>query len=263
MQEAKQDSVCISLIQRELAVLKQKVTKVCNINSLLLKQREKAMKATKEAPNREAFRIALSLPTTRSLLTILWALTGEPDSIRALDDNNPLLCEQIVGLIQDTMTQLLHLPHPLSSEELSALESVWGIVGNLCSIPRGAHALLAADALFIQCNTLLELAPRLSLPSSSYDILLWALANFASLPQGRERLLQLQAWRPLYTLLLRPFIARQLPLSVECLSSILSIFLALTRIDFDHTSNTSLIPSYEHFSKALLDLQTLVYSAIS
>ncbi len=77
-----------------------------------------------------------------------WALTGEPDSIRALDDNNPLLCEQIVGLIQyfpfrcftcrDTMTQLLHLPHPLSSEELSALESVWGIVGNLCSIPRGA-----------------------------------------------------------------------------------------------------------------------------
>ena len=66
---------------------------------------------------------------------------------------------------------------------------------------------------------------------------------------------------------------RQLPLSVECLSSILSIctplllssyaVLALTRIDFDHTSNTSLIPSYEHFSKALLDLQTLVYSAIS
>lgn len=36
------------------------------------------------------------------------------------------------------MTQLLYLPHPLSSEELSALESVWGIVGNLCSIPRGA-----------------------------------------------------------------------------------------------------------------------------
>lgn len=75
MQEAKQDSVCISLIQRELAVLKQKVTKVCNINSLLLKQREKAMKATKEAPNREAFRIALSLPTTRSLLTILYCIS--------------------------------------------------------------------------------------------------------------------------------------------------------------------------------------------
>lgn len=75
MQEAKQDSVCISLIQRELAVLKQKVTKVCNINSLLLKQRKKAMKATKEAPNREAFRIALSLPTTRSLLTILYCIS--------------------------------------------------------------------------------------------------------------------------------------------------------------------------------------------
>lgn len=74
MQEAKQDSVCISLIQRELAVLKQKVTKVGNINSLLLKQREKAMRATKEAPNREAFRIALSLPTTRSLLTILYGV---------------------------------------------------------------------------------------------------------------------------------------------------------------------------------------------
>lgn len=88
MQEAKQDSVCISLIQRELAVLKQKVTKVCNINSLLLKQREKAMKATKEAPNREAFRIA-PLPSNNAVSThhsvlhfycmsCRWALTGEP-----------------------------------------------------------------------------------------------------------------------------------------------------------------------------------------
>lgn len=77
-----------------------------------------------------------------------WALTGEPDSIRALDDNNPLLCDQIVGLIQYSLrflliqrevnNQFLHRPHPLSSEELSALESAWGIVGNLCSITRGA-----------------------------------------------------------------------------------------------------------------------------
>ena len=72
MQEAKQESVCISLIQRELAVLKQKVTKVCNVNSILLNQRGKSMKEQKGPPNREEFRITLSLPTARSLLTILY-----------------------------------------------------------------------------------------------------------------------------------------------------------------------------------------------
>lgn len=73
MQESKQDNVCISLIQRELAVLKQKVTKISSINTLLLKQREKSMRKLRDAQNRETIQVSLSLPTLQSILTILYS----------------------------------------------------------------------------------------------------------------------------------------------------------------------------------------------
>lgn len=73
MQESKQDNVCISLIQRELAVLKQKVTKISSINTLLLKQREKSMKKPRDAQNRETIQVSLSLPALQSILTILYS----------------------------------------------------------------------------------------------------------------------------------------------------------------------------------------------
>ena len=73
MQESKQDNVCISLIQRELAVLKQKVTKISSINTLLLKQREKSMRKPRDVQNRETIQVSLSLPTLQSILTILYS----------------------------------------------------------------------------------------------------------------------------------------------------------------------------------------------
>lgn len=79
MQELKQDNVCISLIQRELAVLKQKVTKINSINSLLLKQREKSMKKPRDAQNREAIQVSLSLPTVQSILMILFSVIAAFD----------------------------------------------------------------------------------------------------------------------------------------------------------------------------------------
>lgn len=66
-----------------------------------------------------------------------------------LNDNNPSLLEQVVALLQysfpqamkrrDVMTQILVvLPsRSLSPEECAVLESVWGIVGNMCSVERG------------------------------------------------------------------------------------------------------------------------------
>lgn len=73
MQESKQDNVCISLIQRELAVLKQKVTKISSINTLLLKQREKSMRKPRDVQNRETIQVSLPLPTLQSILTILYS----------------------------------------------------------------------------------------------------------------------------------------------------------------------------------------------
>ena len=157
MQESKQDNVCISLIQRELAVLKQKVTKISSINTLLLKQREKSMRKPRDVQNRETIQVSLPLPTLQSILTILysahfrcrWALTGEATSMATLNDNNPSLLEQVAALLQysfpqamkrrDVMTQILVvLPsRSLSPEECAVLESVWGIVGNMCSVERG------------------------------------------------------------------------------------------------------------------------------
>lgn len=74
MQESKQDNVCISLIQRELAVLKQKVTKISSINTLLLKQREKSMRKPRDVQNRETIQVSLPLPTLQSILTILYSV---------------------------------------------------------------------------------------------------------------------------------------------------------------------------------------------
>ena len=73
MQESKQENVWISLIQRELAVWKQKVTKISSINTLLLKQREKSMRKLRDAQNRETIQVSLSLPTLQSILTSLYS----------------------------------------------------------------------------------------------------------------------------------------------------------------------------------------------
>lgn len=66
-----------------------------------------------------------------------------------LNDNNPSLLEQVAALLQysfpqamkrrDVMTQILVvLPsRSLFPEECAVLESVWGIVGNMCSVERG------------------------------------------------------------------------------------------------------------------------------
>ena len=66
-----------------------------------------------------------------------------------LNDNNPSLLEQVAVLLQysfpeamrprEVMTQILVvLPsRSLSSEECAVVESVGGIVGNMCSAERG------------------------------------------------------------------------------------------------------------------------------
>ena len=64
MQPTKQDEVCLSLIQRELAVLNNKVTKVMNVNQFLLNYQEK-----------RKGQFILSPPTARALLLILFAHT--------------------------------------------------------------------------------------------------------------------------------------------------------------------------------------------
>ena len=91
-------------------------------------------------------------------------------------------------------------------------------------------------------------------------------------------MLQLQVWRSIHTHLLRPFLLlasveafiarRQLDLSTNALVSIFSICssvllsspkdVSITRIDFDHTTNPMLIPSFESFS-----MQPYVYGSVS
>lgn len=96
-------------------------------------------------------------------------------------------------------------------------------------------------------------------------------------------MLQLQVWRSIHTHLLRPFLLlasveafiarRQLDLSTNALVSIFSICssvllsspkdVSITRIDFDHTTNPMLIPSFESFSKSLVEMQPYVYGSVS
>lgn len=66
-----------------------------------------------------------------------------------LNDNNPSLLEQVAALLQysfpqamrrrEVMTQILVVipSRSLSPEECAVVESVWGIVGNMCSVERG------------------------------------------------------------------------------------------------------------------------------
>ena len=78
MQPTKQDEVCLSLIQRELAVLNNKVTKVMNVNQFLLNYQEK-----------RKGQFILSPPTARALLLILFAHTIRTTVGGPWQENNP------------------------------------------------------------------------------------------------------------------------------------------------------------------------------
>ena len=69
MQSPSSDEVCLSMIQRELAVLNQKVTKLGTINSIFMKMQTEGKEG--RSSDRSS-NISISIDTLNSLLIVLY-----------------------------------------------------------------------------------------------------------------------------------------------------------------------------------------------
>lgn len=69
MQSPSSDEVCLSMIQRELAVLNQKVTKLGTINSFFMKMQTEGKEG---CSSDRSSSISISIDTLNSLLIVLY-----------------------------------------------------------------------------------------------------------------------------------------------------------------------------------------------
>mgnify|MGYP000395281168 FL=1 len=72
MQSQKSEEVYISLIQHELAVLNQKVTKMGNINAFLIQMQQEKSEESKLREMDEATPFSINMNTLNSILLILY-----------------------------------------------------------------------------------------------------------------------------------------------------------------------------------------------
>ena len=72
MQSQKSEEVYISLIQHELAVLNQKVTKMGNINAFLIQMQQEKSEESKLRERDEATPFSINMNTLNSILLILY-----------------------------------------------------------------------------------------------------------------------------------------------------------------------------------------------
>ena len=72
MQSQKSEEVYISLIQHELAVLNQKVTKMGNINAFLIQMQQEKSEVSKLREMGEATPFSINMNTLNSILLILY-----------------------------------------------------------------------------------------------------------------------------------------------------------------------------------------------
>ena len=72
MQSQKSEEVYISLIQHELAVLNQKVTKMGNINAFLIQMQQEKSVESKLREMDEATPFSINMNTLNSILLILY-----------------------------------------------------------------------------------------------------------------------------------------------------------------------------------------------
>ena len=72
MQSQKSEEVYISLIQHELAVLNQKVTKMGNINAFLIQMQQEKSEESKLREMDEATPFSINMNTLNAILLILY-----------------------------------------------------------------------------------------------------------------------------------------------------------------------------------------------
>ncbi|KAK8808685.1 hypothetical protein WA588_004330 [Blastocystis sp. NMH] len=257
MQSPSSDEVCLSMIQRELAVLNQKVTKLGTINSFFMKMQTEGKEG--RSSDRSSS-ISISIDTLNSLLIVLWTLTGERRNMKEVAGLGDVILEQVPVLIQTIFEQLAIRLHKrlLSTCELTILQSTAGVMGNLSSVPEGVvgvrvrceeTVLTRYETILIHINTILKNGSILN-NQQTLDILLWCLENYAYSQEGREKLLQLQVWRVLCVSLFRPFLQHELSLSEQGFLSILSIFKSVASISPE--SKTRYAAAFQQYATSLL-----------
>ncbi|KAK8792674.1 hypothetical protein WA171_002626 [Blastocystis sp. BT1] len=258
MQSQKSEEVYISLIQHELAVLNQKVTKMGNINAFLIQMQQEKSEESKLREMDEATPFSINMNTLNSILLILWTLTGERSNMKELAHLGDALLCQVPELIQAVFARFSTVlrSRPLVKSELTILQSVCGIMGNLCSIPEGIIALTQWENILIHLNTIILYSKSFQNASQVMDLLTWCLENYSYSKEGREKILQLQVWRSLVSGMLLPFLKHDLSITEQTYLSILNTLKSIAKMTLNEQS--SLAPIRQQFVDYLLSIRGII-----